>query len=139
MFLFPYYPRKIAVSFCEICEICWLNFFPRNSQKPAEYFYVSLRDLRDIYFSESAAPFCACLRDLRDIFFQTRRALLRKSARSAGYFLNPQRIAEPFRICRLKQPVYFIQFTWADFTSLEFPPIMIVKSPASQSYFSLEL
>lgn len=32
---------------------------------------------------------------------------------------------------------YFTQLTFPDFTSLELPPIMIVKSPGSQSYFRL--
>ena len=31
--------------------------------------------------------------------------------------------------------LYFTQFTFTDFTSLEFPPTMITKSPDSQSYF----
>src|ERR1700754_1047077 len=31
--------------------------------------------------------------------------------------------------------VYFTQLSFADCTSLELPPIMIMKSPASQSYF----
>jgi len=34
-----------------------------------------------------------------------------------------------------KEALYFAQFIFADFTSLELPPTIIANSPVSQSFF----